>query len=65
MTTGVCEDLCLDEIYEYSLANPQDYTDQRFCCEYSKVAGGRGASYDWDYTCKSYVGEARYDKFTS
>ena len=64
-TTDDCEEFCLDEIYQYSLANPSDYTDQQFCCEYSKVAAARGAADPFEYVCKNYVGEVRYDKFSS
>ena len=61
-TTDNCADSCQDEINQYSVANNMDYSGtQNFCCEYVKVAADRNAGYDWDYTCKSYLGDLRYD----
>ena len=53
-----CSDFCHDETYKYSLENPQDYTNQPFCCEYSKVYTpntGRSLAYT-EYSCKSFIG---------
>ena len=63
-TTDDCNQFCLDEIYEYSLANPADYSDQTFCCEYSKTAASSSATHSFDYVCKNYRGEERYNKYT-
>ena len=62
-----CYDFCEDETYKYSLENPKDYTNQPFCCEYSKVyneAVGRSSAYT-EYSCKSYIGNQRHDRYTS
>ena len=64
-TTDDCQEFCYDQIQEYSVANPSDYSNQDFCCEYTKIAADRNAAYSWDYTCKNYLNDIRYDQFAS
>ena len=64
---AACDAFCKDETYKYSIENPRDYSNQPFCCEYSKISHdgiGRSLAYT-EYTCKSFIGSQRHDRYAS